>query len=207
MMSLHSRKDKQIMKRLSTTETATEVRKALKTAHPTVKFSVRSHSYAGGSSIDVSWTDGPTQKEVDGILCHFNGSGFDGMQDLKYSLEPVELNGEPVRFGADFVNGSRNISTELMKQAAFQVAFETEQPLLKVTDGRYPSVEGGNHMIPYRLSTLDNVIVHDSAYGEDYSRLVYQVAHSTSCIEAKPVELPARIDQQFIDSKVNSLLQ
>lgn len=194
------------MKRLSTTETAQAVRAALKQAYPTIKFSVRSKSYSMGSSISVSWTDGPTQKEVDGILQHFNGSGFDGSQDLKYQLDPVELNGELVKFGVDFVNGSRHISFTLMKQAAFTVAFETNLPLLRVIDGPYPSVEGGNHMIPFKLS-IDNTICHDARNGEDYNRLVYQVAHSTSCIEAKAVKLPPRIDQQFIDSKVQSMMQ
>jgi hypothetical protein len=41
--------------RYTTVETAKEIRKALKAAFPKVKFSVRSHCYAGGASIDVSY--------------------------------------------------------------------------------------------------------------------------------------------------------
>ena len=53
---------------LSTAETAKLVRKALKKAFPGMKFSVRSSNYANGSSIDVSWTDGPTMKAVDEVV-------------------------------------------------------------------------------------------------------------------------------------------
>ena len=36
------------------------LRAALKEAFPEVAFSVRSRTYAGGASIDVTWRDGPT---------------------------------------------------------------------------------------------------------------------------------------------------
>jgi hypothetical protein len=194
------------VKQLTTTETATEVRKALKQAFPTIRFSVRSKSYSMGSSIDVSWTDGPVQKEVQQILNHFEGAGFDGSTDSKFYREPAQLNGELVRFGVDFVHGTRNISQDLMRQAALLVAFETEQPLLRVTAGPYPSVEGGEYAIPYRLS-IDNTIVHDNHNGEYYSQLIYQVARTISCTDPRPTALPTRIDQAFIDSTVKTMMQ
>ena len=52
-------------KYFDTVETAKLIRKALKAKFPGVKFSVRSRKYAGGSSIDVVWTDGPAAKAVD----------------------------------------------------------------------------------------------------------------------------------------------
>lgn len=70
---------------ISTTDTAKLVRKLLKAKFPGVKFSVRSDKYAGGSSIRVDWTDGPTAKLVDAYVQPFAGSGFDGMIDYKYS--------------------------------------------------------------------------------------------------------------------------
>lgn len=127
---------------LSCAETAVLVRKALKAAFPGVKFSVRSSTYAGGASIDVSWSDGPTAREVDRVSKVYAGSGFDGMQDLKYSyshwlmpdgtvalaadhhnLEPRTFekphpDAVPVSFGADFVHSQRKVSTALRVQAA-----------------------------------------------------------------------------------------
>lgn len=70
---------------LSVAETAKLIRGALKKAFPEHKFSVRSDSYAGGAVVDVSWTDGPSVNAVSTITDNFEGSGFDGMIDLKYS--------------------------------------------------------------------------------------------------------------------------
>lgn len=68
---------------LSCAETAKLVRGALKKAFPGVKFSVRSHTYAGGASIDVRWTDGPQVDVVDAVISQYKGADFDGMIDLK----------------------------------------------------------------------------------------------------------------------------
>lgn len=68
---------------LRVAETAKLVRAALKPAFPGVTFSVRSSSYSGGASIDVSWTDGPTVGAVTRVAGPFAGAGFDGMIDLK----------------------------------------------------------------------------------------------------------------------------
>ena len=89
-------------------QTAKRLRKALKTSFPGVKFSVRSSTYSGGASIDVSWDFGPTEKSVDEIAQRFAGSTFDGMIDLKSSLpaqwvETLDGAKALVHNGADFV--------------------------------------------------------------------------------------------------------
>ena len=76
---------------VGTVETAKMIRKVLKAKFPNTKFSVRSEIYAGGSSINVKWTDGPTSKEVDRVIKPYEGSGFDGMIDMKYSKQSVQL--------------------------------------------------------------------------------------------------------------------
>ena len=103
--------------RISTTDTAKMIRKELKHYFPATKFSVRSHSYSGGSSIDISWVDGPMQKEVDAIAKHFQGASFDGMTDMKdYHNSFVVLEGSTmpveVHYGADFVFTNRKVSAE-----------------------------------------------------------------------------------------------
>lgn len=104
------------IKSYSTTETASLIRQELKAAFPSVKFSVRSKSYSGGSSINVSWTDGPTGQEVDRVAGQFAGATFDGMIDLK-SYHESNYRGERVRFGADFVFTNRKVSADLLKRA------------------------------------------------------------------------------------------
>lgn len=60
---------------------AKNIRTELKRAFPGIKFSVRSSSYSGGNSIDVSWTDGPTAQQVESITNKYEGGSFDGMTD------------------------------------------------------------------------------------------------------------------------------
>jgi hypothetical protein len=63
---------------VSAVETAALLRKNLKATHPRVKFTVRSHSYAGGASIAVSWTDGPTEAQVEQITELYRGATLGG---------------------------------------------------------------------------------------------------------------------------------
>lgn len=98
---------------LSVADTAKLVRKALRAEFPGVKFSVRSNSYAGGASIDVMWTDGPRDVDVQGVVSLYRGAYFDGMTDCKHyvrSLLTTEDGAEEVRFGADYIFTTRDIS-------------------------------------------------------------------------------------------------
>lgn len=131
---------------ISCTETAKLMRVALKRAFPRVKFSVRS-SPGRGSSINVSWEDGPNVKMVEAIADQYQGGGFDGMVDLEYSVKswllpdgsatparcegttdsrgtvapfsapPPTLDARLVRFGATYVFCQRQYSAPFMRRA------------------------------------------------------------------------------------------
>lgn len=66
----------------SQAQAAAMIRKNLKAAFPHTKFKVTSDSFAGGDSVDISWTDGPTRKQVEAIANRHEYGSFDGMQDL-----------------------------------------------------------------------------------------------------------------------------
>lgn len=122
-------------RRISTTDTAKLIRAALKAAFPKITFSVKSKSYSGGSSINVSWTDGPITKEVEAITNTFQGASFDGMTDLK-SYHDSDLNGEKVRFGADYVFCSRHFSADFLRRRAARVAEKYGVELVEVAINR-----------------------------------------------------------------------
>jgi hypothetical protein len=61
--------------------TAAAIREELKKNFAGVKFSVTSESYAGGNSCRISWTDGPTTREVEAITGKYQYGSFDGMTD------------------------------------------------------------------------------------------------------------------------------
>jgi len=98
------------------TEVAKMIRQTLKESFPAVKFSVKTHKYSGGSSIDVGWTNGPTREMVETKVGHFHGATFDGMQDLKEYHES-ELNGQKVRFANDFLFFNRRVSDDIVMRA------------------------------------------------------------------------------------------
>jgi hypothetical protein len=106
---------------ISVAETAKLIRAALKQSFPATRFHVRSKSYSGGASIQVAWTDGPVQAAVEQVTQQFEGASFDLMQDLKtYPVSQVD--GKPVRFGADYIFTSRNYSDALIDRAISLVA-------------------------------------------------------------------------------------
>lgn len=117
---------------LDTASAAKLIRHILKAAFPKVKFAVRTSRYAGGSSIDVSWTDGPTHAAVDAMIGGIEGKGFDGMQDMSYAKAPFVLNGVPVRAYC-FVQCHRSLSPRLRERAAQQIAayFGVAAPVLE----------------------------------------------------------------------------
>lgn len=97
---------------VSTKECARLMRRILKETFPTVKFSVRGHSYAGGSHVDVNWTDGPTQKQVDAVIDGISGKTFDGMDD-SWNYHDYLWQGDRIHFAGSGPGTSRSTSDEV----------------------------------------------------------------------------------------------
>lgn len=107
-------------KYLTCAETAKLVRTALKEAFPAVKFGVRAKTYSGGASMNITWTDGPNNAQVEAIANRFRGAYFDGSIDYKGSVYHM-LNGERVSFGADFIHCTRSYTDAMVQRAIDRV--------------------------------------------------------------------------------------
>lgn len=116
---------------VSCTESAKLIRKELKANFSGIKFSVKSSSYAGGASISIRWTDGPTRKSVEKITNKFEGARFDGMYDSTEYVES-EYQGEKVRFGSDYVMASRNFSRVFLTAIVAQFCKSWGIPMLEI---------------------------------------------------------------------------
>ena len=122
---------------LSCAETAVMIRQVLKESFPGVKFSVRSSVYSGGASININYQDGPNVDAVKSAVSIFEASYFDGSIDYK-GLNFTAIDGQEVRFGADYVFVDRKISDE-MYAAALDALYEkfagnfASDPLPRVT--------------------------------------------------------------------------
>jgi len=173
---------------VSLTDTAKHIRGALKLAYPTVKFAVRSKSYSGGSSIDVSWTDGPVSSDVDKVVNSFSGASFDGMTDLKTS-HTSEYQGEKVRWGTDYVFAQRNFSTDFLRKIAAKVAATYHVPVLEILDNSsYPSFPDAGPIIP---GTGHMNYGHDACVRD----VIMHTAYTTSALEKPRIRLMPTIRQ------------
>ncbi len=63
-------------------QAAQQIKSELKAAFPTVKFSVKSDSFAGGDAVRIRYEDGPTTKQVDEIVGKFQSGSFNSQEDL-----------------------------------------------------------------------------------------------------------------------------
>ena len=106
---------------ISCVETARILRQVLKRAFPQTKFSIRSSQYSGGASINITWTDGPTVKQVKRITDKFEGAGFDAMTDYKTS-KVLFYKGQETHFGANSIFEEHNYSKALLAEALKEVA-------------------------------------------------------------------------------------
>ncbi len=98
------------------------LKQELRDAFPETKFSVRSSSFSGGDSIDISWTDGPISEEVEKISGKYQQGNFNGMIDL---YEYSKTNVWPDVFGgAKYVMCQRHYSNDAYLQAVAEIEKE-----------------------------------------------------------------------------------
>lgn len=78
---------------------------------PGIDFSVRSDSFSMGNSIDVSWLNGPTDKEVSEVTSKYVSGHFDGMEDYyKDDYSPEGQACDEVFGRAKYVSTHRKIA-------------------------------------------------------------------------------------------------
>lgn len=96
-------------KTLSTAaNTAKAIREELKANFAGVKFSVTSENFAGGNSVNISWSDGPTTEQVSNISNKYQYGHFNGMDDIyEYTNDRKDIP------QAKYVSESRSMSDEV----------------------------------------------------------------------------------------------
>jgi hypothetical protein len=72
---------------MGTTDVAAIMRAVLKAKYPDRQFKVKTHKYAGGSSVDVyveGDRNGQTEREIENMVKNYSTSGFDGFIDMQF---------------------------------------------------------------------------------------------------------------------------
>jgi hypothetical protein len=161
------------MKYISVVDTAKLVRAALKESFAGVKFSVKSSSYAGGASISIYYFDGPTSDQVKKVISNFEGSYFDGMIDYKGSCY-ANLNGEEVKFGADFIFVNRKLSSPFLTSVSVDVCNEY----------------GFDNAVSIFVSSYDNAAyINDVLFNADSAKRGYTPSDIKRIIQCKTDEV------------------
>ena len=112
------------------------IRIELNRAFPGLNFSIRSEIFSGGNSINIEWTDGATNDEVNKITKKYQEGYFDGMNDIyEYSNKAFcNLFG-----GAKYVLTNRAVSNEKMIEVGttmgFDVSFKDWKMIVKDKNG------------------------------------------------------------------------
>lgn len=169
------------------TEVAKNVRADLKHAWQKIKFSVRCERGGYSSSISVSWTDGPTVKEVDQVVNRYRGGYFDGMTD-SYQRESSPFC--DVFGSVSYMSTERSRSPALDALAAAVILLETGETVTgdenQRIDGEYAMTQ--MHRASYRISMREDGALLD---GEPFPSPV---------TEAEPVaiEEPATLAEPVI---------
>lgn len=120
---------------LSAADAAALIRKNLKAAFPGTKFSVRSARFSQGSSIDVTYTDGPVKTAVEAIAEAYGSRGYDGMNEVTTfstsdhaTLTPEGIVSYRCR---SFVHVKRELSVDAMRAIGFdltRLSWDDNQP-------------------------------------------------------------------------------
>ena len=106
---------------VDTKDTAKLIRAKLKVTFPNIKFGVKISRYSMGSSIYITWTDGPTDAMVRAALEEYRGDYFDGMTDYHGGLVR-EVDGKHYRY-AGSISTQRSHSDTFI--ANFLAAFNS----------------------------------------------------------------------------------
>ncbi len=93
---------------------AKNMRTELGQAFPGVVFKVKSSTFSGGNSIDVDWTNGPTNEQVDEIVSKYKYGHFDGYDDSYNSDHSAYGSAVGIVLGrVKYVSATRTISEDL----------------------------------------------------------------------------------------------
>ena len=133
---------------LSAADSAAAIRSELRVAFRGVKFFVRSRRYAGGASVDVRWTDGPTAAAVDAVVDRWRGADVDAGDDsVRHRGGFIAADGRLVRSGADFVSVERHASAHVLHGVVRAMMYaelfpRCDRPAVRCgTSGSWPVVE------------------------------------------------------------------
>jgi len=96
-------------------KTAKAIKTELKNNYPLTKFIVRSKTFAGGDSVSIDWTDGPTDSEVNKLINKYQFGNFDSSTDM-YNYDNCKDDIPQVKYVLTSRNMSESIGRKLVDE-------------------------------------------------------------------------------------------
>lgn len=127
----------------TTRETAAAMRRALRGAFPSTRFSVTMQRGSAYGWIDVTWTDGPTWREVEVITSRFESSRFRGMDDAYHRTENQQ-------WSCRGVSTTRRVSEDVLEGLRGQVRRNAQGVLIVAGCGECCRALGGVEQAVWR---------------------------------------------------------
>ena len=88
-----------------------------------IECNIKSESFSGGNSLDISYKFGCDDENLSDIKTALCDSGFDGMQDLKYSIDCSSMIIDGFKLETfNFVSIKQEISEEFIKKCALMLS-------------------------------------------------------------------------------------
>jgi Large polyvalent protein associated domain 29 len=134
---------------ISTKDVARIIRGELRREFPGLKVSVRTAQYSMGSHVSVSWTDGPTTRQVDAVIGRFCGTTFDGSDDSTHHHDSV-WEGRRVRFMGSAPSTTRTVTREAERVQEARTLLESRLAI----EGTGPQARWGNDWVDNLASGL-----------------------------------------------------
>lgn len=170
------------------------IKAELAKAFPHVKFSVRSSSFAGGNSVDISWTDGATVEQVEAISGKYQYGSFNGMEDL-YEYTNTREDIPQVKYVSEYREVSQAIKDEVKAQLMNLKKYSEEQ----LNDWRSAPDEEAQKIlydteIPATYTGLRVIVNPDSKKYDDYFCIVFDGVQQVEAKTEQAAERPASVE-------------
>lgn len=214
------------IKFITAVQAAKLIRKQLKANFPNTKFSVTTKN-----SININWTDGPTNSKVQNIVSAFSGTSFNGMIDLAYNTTSWMLpNGSvqvansgndgisdygksekphpdaiEVSFGASYIFTNRSQSLEALTMVTKDVVkhYCLEMPEINTYDDNTAYISSIDLIIE-NLGQRLSQLVHKQLNQTDLTDLTtYQPLFREIALQEFDIEL----EEEEEETKVNPLVE
>lgn len=184
---------------------AKTVKSRLNKYFPDVKWSVRSEKYSMGSTLHVSWNDGPTKEQVKEIVDIYHGSHYEqnGGDSIKaYHDITCPETGKQIKCGNDHLSYHRGFSFKACEQLVKE--FIIKYP--SVLDSDFEIKENWDHKFWYVLGNRNKEIPGAArTYFNDVAAVFGEFSREYSFTEAQnPSSEYSETPQQHADSDVQS---